>query len=132
MPLFTHQATVKRGKKKGSIVSRLKGAFQRTPKIVGAVEVREFIDYFCVVFLRSMIVLMVGVSCVVVVTAIILSLLPGFQVYLQTLTNAKWTVVGVYQMAQVVPEILLFAFSVVWTGGVLDMMFGNKPLEKVF
>src|SRR5690242_5507646 len=121
MPLFTHQVTLKRGKKKGSIVSKLKRAFHRTPKIVGADEGSEFINKFRVMFLRSMIVLMVGVSWWVACPAIFINLLPSFPVYTQTLINAHWSISNVYQIWQVVPEVLLFAFSVVWTGGVLDM-----------
>jgi hypothetical protein len=133
MPLFSHQTIRKKPRKSGSIMSKLKRAFHRTPKAVGSDVIgNDFIDKFRVMFLRSMIVLMIGVSWWVAAPAIFLSLLPGFQVYLQTLTNAHWTVSSVYQFWQVVPEILLFSFSIVWTGGVLDMMFGNPVLEKVF
>jgi hypothetical protein len=132
MPLFTHQ-NLKRKKPKGrSIASRIKGAFHRAPNIGGVDEGREFIDKFRVMFLRSMIVLMIGVSWWVGAPALFLSLLPGFQAYQQWLTNAHYTVASVYQFWQVVPEILLFGFSIVWTGGVLDMMFGNEILRKVF
>jgi hypothetical protein len=132
MPLFAHQS-MKRKKPKGpSAASRIKRAFHRTPSIGGVNEGREFIDKFRIMFLRSMIVLMIGVSWWVAAPAIFLSLLPGFQVYLQTITNARYTVASVYQIWQVVPEILLFSFSTMWTSGVLDMMIGNKPLEKVF
>jgi hypothetical protein len=132
MPLFAHQS-LKRKKPKGpSIATRIRGAFHRTPKIGATNEAAKFVDKFRIMFLRSMIVLMIGVSWWVAAPAIFLSLLPGFQVYLQTITNAGYTVASVYQFWQVVPEILLFSFSILWTGGVLDMMFGNEILEKVF
>jgi hypothetical protein len=132
MPLFTRQGMKRQKPKKASIASRIKRAFHRAPSIGGVDEGRGFIDKFRIMFLRSMIVLMIGVSWWVAAPAIFLSLLPGFQVYLQTITNAGYTVASVYQFWQVVPEILLFSFSILWTGGVLDMMFGNEILEKVF
>lgn len=133
MPLFMRQSSVRRKKPKGqSVVNRIKRAFHRAPNLAGIEGGNEFIDKFRVMFLRSMIILMIGVAWWVAAPALFLSLLPGFSVYLQWITNYGTTVSAVYQFWQVVPEILLFAFSIVWTGGVLDMMFGNKPLEKVF
>jgi hypothetical protein len=132
MPLFAHQS-IKRKKPKGpSITNRIKKAFHRTPNIGVAHEGRQFIDHFRVMFLRSMIVLMIGVAWWVAAPALFLSLFPGFAFYRQWITNYGTTISAVYQFWQVVPEILLFGFSIVWTGGVLDMMFGNEVLEKVF
>jgi len=132
MPLFAHQ-NMKRRKPKGpSIASKIKHAFHRTPNMVGPHEGLEFIDKFRIMFLRSMIVLMAGVSWWVAAPAIFISLLPGFQVYVQTLTNARYSISSVYLFWQVVPEILLFSFSIIWTSGVLDMIVGNEPLKKVF
>jgi len=132
MPLFAHQ-TLKRKKPKGpSIANRLKRAFHRTPNIEGPYEGLEFIDRFRIMFLRSMIVLMIGVSWWVAAPALFLSLFPSFDLYNQWITNYHTTVSAVYQFWQIVPEILLFSFASIWTSGVLDMIVGNKPLEKVF
>lgn len=131
MPLFAHQSLNRKKRKGASITSRIKRVFHRTPKITGPNEFHGFIDKFRVMFLRSMIVLMAGVSWWVAAPAIFLSLLPGFKLYLQWITNYGTTVANVYLFWQVVPEILLFAFSIIWTSGVLDMLIGNKPLEKV-
>ena len=132
MPLFAHQ-NMKRKKPKGpSIASRIKRAFHRTPNIGGIDEGQEFIDKFRIMFLRSMIVLMIGVSWWVAAPALFLSLFPGFELYREWITNYHTTISAVYQFWQVVPEILLFSFATVWTSGVLDMMVGSKPLEKVF
>ncbi len=132
MPLFAHQ-TIKRKKPKGtSMANRIKRAFHRTTNIEGPHEGVEFIDKFRIMFLRSMIILMIGVSWWVAAPALFLSLFPGFQLYNQWLTNYHTSIVAVYQFWQVVPEILLFSFSIIWTSGVLDMIVGNEPLEKVF
>lgn len=132
MPLFTRQ-TLKRKKPKGrSISSRIKGAFHRTPKIGSVHEGLQFIDRFRVMFLRCMIILMIGVAWWVAAPALFLSLFPGFELYREWITNYHTTISAVYQFWQVVPEILLFSFSTIWTSGVLDMMVGNTPLEKVF
>src|SRR6266581_5374864 len=132
MPLFMHHS-MKRKKPKGpSIASRIKRALHRTPSIGGIHEGYVFIDKFRVMFLRSMVVLMIGVSWWVAAPALFLSLLPGFQLYSQWLTNYHTSIVAVYQFWQVVPEILLFSFSIMWTSGILDMIVGNRPLEKVF
>ncbi len=132
MPLFAHHS-MKRKKLKGpSIASRIKRALHRTPSIGGIHEGYVFIDKFRVMFLRSMIVLMIGVSWWVAAPALFLSLFPGFALYNQWITNYHTTVAAVYQFWQVVPEILLFSFSIMWTSGILDMIVGNRPLEKVF
>jgi hypothetical protein len=132
MPLFSHQTGNRKKPKGPSITNRIKRAFHRAPSIGGVHEGREFIDHFRVMFLRSMIVLMAGVAWWVAAPALFLSLLPGFQLYRQWITNYHATVASVYLFWQVVPEILLFSFSIMWTSGVLDMIVGNKPLEKVF
>ncbi len=132
MPLFAHQSLKSKKPKRASIATRIKGAFHRTPNIVETHGGLVFIDKFRIMFLRSMIVLMIGVSWWVVAPALFLSLLPGFQLYGQWLTNYHTSIVAVYQFWQVIPEILLFSFSIMWTSGVLDMIVGNKPLEKVF
>lgn len=134
MPLFTHQTIRKTKGKKQSIGSRLKRLFHKAPSlgIDGGDEFHGFIDKFRVMFLRSMVVLMAGCSWWVATPAIFLSLLPGFQVYRQWITNAHYTVASVYLIWQVVPLILLFGFATLWTSGVLDMIIGNEPLEKVF
>lgn len=98
----------------------------------GGDEFHGFIDKFRIMFLRSMLVLIIGCSWWVAAPAIFLSLLPGFSVYLKWITNTGYTVAGVYQFWQVVPLILLFSFGTVWTSGVLDMIMGNEPLENVF
>jgi hypothetical protein len=132
MPLFTHQTGNRKRPKGPSIASRIKRAFHRTPNIGGVHEGREFIDHFRVMFLRSMIVLMIGVAWWVTAPALFLSLFPGFELYREWITNYHTTISAVYQFWQVVPEILLFSFSIMWTSGVLDMIVGNKPLKKVF
>src|SRR6266581_6367888 len=132
MPLFAHHSMKRKKLKRPSIASRIKRALHRTPSIGGIHEGYVFIDKFRVMFLRSMIVLMIGVSWWVAAPALFLSLFPSFDLYNQWITNYHTTVSAVYQFWQIVPEILLFSFSIMWTSGVLDMIVGNEPLEKVF
>jgi hypothetical protein len=135
MTLFSHgtRKTQRSRKPKKSIFSSLKGLLRKTNPSASSGEAEVSLRHkLGVMFARSMIVLVLGVSWWVLAPWLFLVLLPSFQLYKQWIINYHTNIFDVYQLWQVLPEVLLFMFAPLWTGGILELLLHDVPLEKIF
>jgi hypothetical protein len=135
MTLFTHgtRKAQRSRKPKRSILSSLKGLLRRSNPSASSGDGQVSLGHkLGVMFARSMIVLVLGVSWWVAAPWLFLVLLPSFQLYNQWIINYHTNIFDVYQLWQVLPEVLLFTLAPLWTGGILELLLHDAPLEKIF